>query len=181
LLAEWERWAAEVLESQLSFPVLSFYRSQHDNQSWLSTLTMILDSCALLVATVKHGAGLQAQATFAMARHVAVDMALVFNTPPLAPDPDRLSPERFNSLRTALREAGLKIADGPACAERLAELRGMYEPFVNAMSRFLLFNLPPIMPEKPAVDNWQTSAWMRRVPGIAGLRAARDLKDDHFA
>src|SRR5262245_33208548 len=33
LLAEWERWAAELLESHLSFPVLSFYRSQHDNQS----------------------------------------------------------------------------------------------------------------------------------------------------
>jgi Ion channel len=180
LLAEWERWAAEVLESQLSFPVLSFYRSQHDNQSWLSALTMILDSSALLIATVKHGAGFQAQATFAMARHVAVDMALVFNTPPQAPDPDRLPPERFDELRTALQAAGLKVAEGGAVIERLAELRGMYEPFVAAMARFLLFNLPPIVAEKPAVDNWQTSAWMRRVPGIAGLRAARDLKDDHF-
>ena len=35
LLGEWEQWAAELLESQLSFPVLAFYRSQHDNQNWL--------------------------------------------------------------------------------------------------------------------------------------------------
>src|SRR5439155_1254998 len=30
LLREWERWSAEVLESHLSYPVLSYYRSQHD-------------------------------------------------------------------------------------------------------------------------------------------------------
>ncbi len=46
-LAEWERWAAELLESHLSFPVLSYYRSRtHDNQSWLAALTTILDTCA---------------------------------------------------------------------------------------------------------------------------------------
>ena len=49
-LVEWERWAAELLESHLSFPVLSYYRSQHDNQSWLAALTAILDTCALLLA-----------------------------------------------------------------------------------------------------------------------------------
>src|SRR5262249_42754273 len=40
-LVEWERWSAELLESNLSFPVLSFYRSQHDNQSWVGALTTI--------------------------------------------------------------------------------------------------------------------------------------------
>ncbi len=46
-LGEWERWSADLLESQLSFPVLGYYRSQHDNQSWLSALTTILDTCAV--------------------------------------------------------------------------------------------------------------------------------------
>src|SRR5438105_1805696 len=48
-LREWEHWSAELLESNLSFPVLSYFRSQHDNQSWLATLTAILDTCALLM------------------------------------------------------------------------------------------------------------------------------------
>mgnify|MGYP007123210214 CR=1 FL=1 len=39
LLVEWERWAAELLESHLSYPVLCYFRSQHDNQSWLAALT----------------------------------------------------------------------------------------------------------------------------------------------
>jgi hypothetical protein len=52
-LSEWERWSAELLEIQISFPVLGFYRSQHDNQSWLAALTCILDTCAIIVAGVK--------------------------------------------------------------------------------------------------------------------------------
>jgi len=38
IFKDWERWAAEVLESHLSYPALSFFRSQHNNQSWLGAL-----------------------------------------------------------------------------------------------------------------------------------------------
>src|SRR4029077_2755455 len=31
-LAEWENWAAELMETHLSYPQLAFYRSQHVNQ-----------------------------------------------------------------------------------------------------------------------------------------------------
>ena len=84
-LVEWERWAAELLESHLSFPVLSYYRSQHENQSWVGALTAILDTSALLIAGVDGPHGYQARLTFAMARHAAVDLAMVFQTPPLPP------------------------------------------------------------------------------------------------
>ena len=66
-LAEWERWSAQLLESHLSFPVLVYYRSQHDNQSWLAALVAVLDGCALLIAGVKGVNSYQAQLTFAMA------------------------------------------------------------------------------------------------------------------
>src|SRR5262249_1675254 len=64
-LEEWERWAAEVLETHVSFPVLSYYRSQHDNQSWLAALTAILDSTAVVIAGAKTVDPFQAQLTFA--------------------------------------------------------------------------------------------------------------------
>ncbi|HEV3262709.1 MAG TPA: ion channel [Gemmataceae bacterium] len=179
-LAEWERWAAELLESHLSFPVLSYYRSQHDNQSWLAALTAVLDTCALLIVAVKDAAPYQAQLTFAMARHAAVDLALVFRTPPQPPEPDRLQGDQCLRLREMLREAGLTMREGATIDQKLAELRGMYEPFVNGLSRFLLFALPPIVPEKAVVDNWQTSAWTRRTPGIGRLPAL-DAGDEHFA
>jgi hypothetical protein len=179
LLVEWERWAAELLESHLSFPVLSFYRSQHDNQSWVGALTTILDTSALLIAGVDGPDGHQARLTFAMARHAAVDLGLVFQTPPRPVEPDRLSAADFERLRESLRVVGLSPRDGPAPARALAELRGLYEPFVNALAAHFLFALPPFVPEKPPVDNWQTSAWMRRSPGLGGLSGPAG-GDDHF-
>jgi hypothetical protein len=179
LLVEWERWSAEVLESHLSFPVLSYYRSQHDNQSWVGALTLVLDASAVLIAGVEGPDGHQARLTFAMARHAAVDLALVFRTPPRPPEPDRLPDADLARLRESLRKAGVELRDGPAVGKALAELRGLYEPFVNALAAHFLFELPPFLPGKPPVDNWQTSAWTVRSPGLGGLPAA-GAADEHF-
>jgi hypothetical protein len=179
-LAEWERWAAELLESHLSFPVLSYYRSQHDNQSWLAALTTILDTCALIIAGVQDIDPYQAQLTFAMARHAAVDLALIFKTPPRPPVVDRLPPERLAFLREAFGKTGLSMNAGAAGDAKLKELRNLYEPFVNALSEFLLFNLPPVVVEEATVDNWQTSAWTQRTPGIGNL-SVESANDGHFS
>jgi Ion channel len=177
-MEEWERWAAEVLESHISFPVLSYYRSQHDNQSWLAALTAILDTSALVVAGIRGAGRSQAWLTFAMSRHVVVDLSQVLHVPPIAPDPDRFPPERLRALRENLRSAGLELKDGESVDRRLAELRGMYEPFVNALSHHLLLTLPPVFSEGEPVDNWQTSAWMRRARGFSQLTTVYP-GDDH--
>ncbi len=177
-LAEWERWAAELLESHISFPVLIFYRSQHDNQSWLAALTAILDASALVMAGVPGAARTQAYLTFAMARHVAVDLSQVVLARPVEPPEDRLSPDRLRLLRARLRESGLELAEGALAENRLTEFRAMYEPFVQALSDRFLMPLPPIVTQGDPVDNWQTSAWMRRARGIGQLRAA-EPGDDH--
>jgi hypothetical protein len=178
-LVEWERWAADLLESHISFPVLSYYRSQHENQSWVGSLTTILDTSALLLAGVDGPDGYQARLTFAMARHAAVDLALVFQTQPLPPPADRLPAAELAALRESLCGAGMKIREGPAVATALAELRGLYEPFVNALAAYFLFTMPPFRPTKPPVDNWQTSPWTPRSPGLGGL-ARPGGGDDHF-
>jgi hypothetical protein len=177
LLAQWERWAAELLESHLSFPMLSYYRSQHENQSWVGALTAILDTSALLLAGVDGPDGYQARLTFAMARHAAVDLALGLRTPP--PAPDRLPAADLARLWESLRGAGLALRDGPAVAKALGELRGLYEPFVHALAAHFQFALPPFQPGKPPVDNWQTSPWMPRSPDLGGLAAAGP-GEDHF-
>ena len=50
--------------------------------------------------------------TFAMARHAAVDLAMVFRLRPRTDCPDRLPPECLARLRKALREAGLPLTEG---------------------------------------------------------------------
>jgi hypothetical protein len=177
-LEEWERWSAEILESQLSYPVLSYYRSQHINQSWLAALTAVLDSCALLVAGVDGNDPYQAQLTFAMARHAAVDLVLIFKLQPRSPETDRLPEDRLTLLRGQLRKAGMALREGPEVNARLNELRGTYEPFVNALSQHLLFALPPVLAEEVVADNWQRSAWVPRPPGIGSLPPPP--VEDHF-
>ncbi len=155
--------------------MLSYYRSQHDNQSWLAALTAVLDTCALLIAGVKGVDPYQAQMTFAMARHAVVDLALIFKLKPPQNAEDRLTKEQWERLQALLRNAGLPLSQGSASAAKVAELRAIYEPFVVALGRFFLLALPPFLPDKIPVDNWQTSPWIKCTPGIGKLPMA-----DHF-
>ena len=152
--------------------MLSYYRSQHDNQSWVAALAMILDTCAMLIAGADGTDDYQARLTFAMARHAAVDLGLVFHKPPTAPATDRLTAADLAALLKSLCEAGMQIRDVPAFARALAELRALYEPFVNALARHFEFGVPAFQPGKPPVDNWQTSPWTPRSPDLGGLPAA---------
>ncbi|HEX8774703.1 MAG TPA: potassium channel family protein [Pyrinomonadaceae bacterium] len=161
LLGDWERWAAELMESHLSYPVLCWFRSQHDNQSWLASLTTVLDACALVIVGVDGASGRQAQLTFAMARHAVVDLAQIFNASPQPPRFDRFPPEEMARLRGVLAAANIGLRDGADADRQLAELRMMYEPYVNSLSKYLLMPLPSWIPARTTADNWRTSAWER--------------------
>jgi len=179
LLRDWERWSAELLESHLSYPVLCYFRSQHDNENWLASLTTILDTCALVRVGVDGVPPAQAQLTFAIARHAVVDLAQIFSTPPQHGGADRLPPQQLAELRQLLSQAGCKLKEGAEAEQRLTELRGMYEPYVLALGGFLRFALPGWLPPQRLRDNWQTSAWERASSG-ATPPCAQARKDDHF-
>ena len=179
LLRDWERWSADLMESHLSYPVLCFYRSQHNNQSWLTALTTILDASALLIVGIDGGPARQAQLTFAIARHAVVDLSQVFNTPPRAPVPDRLSPGELTRLRSLLATTDIKLRDDIAADQKLCELRKMYEPYANALADYLFVTIPPWIPPGETIDNWQTSAWGRISRGIAGSPVVESRDEEH--
>jgi len=158
LLVDWEEWAADLLETHISFPVLAYYRSQHDNQSWVAALTTVLDVCALIIAGLENGPLRTARLTFAMARHAVVDMSRVFQQPPRPPDPDRLPPAELANLRKALAAFGRVLPEGQGIDDRLSRLRQTYEPYLNALGRFLLMPLPQWLPRERAKDNWERTA-----------------------
>src|SRR5262249_51050239 len=76
------------------------------------------------------------------------------------------------AVRGWWRGAGRERRGGRGGARGLTGWRGLCEPFVNALAAHFQFAMPPFQPENPPVDNWQTSAWMRRSPGLGGLPAA---------
>src|SRR5437879_183408 len=133
VLRDWERWAAELLESHISYPVLSFFRSQHSNQSWLGALTTMLDVTSLILTGVEGVYPGQAKLTFAMARHAAVDLAQVVNARYDSQAPERLVEADFNRLRETLLAAGLELRADDQARQKLFRLRSMYEPYVHSM------------------------------------------------
>ncbi len=166
LLEEWERWSAELLESHISYPLLCYYRSQHDNQSWLSALVAMLDACALLICSVQDASARQALLTFAMSRHALVDLAQVFGQRPFQPSAceDRLAGGQFELLCEELGKAGMNLCVDAEAKEKFQLMRAKYEPHACALSAYLGMPLPPFLPAKGAKDSWQTVA---RVPKAA--------------
>ncbi|MCA1629563.1 MAG: hypothetical protein LC785_15830 [Acidobacteria bacterium] len=156
------------MESHLSYPVLCFFRSQHDNQSWLASLTTILDGCALVMASIEGASTWQAQLTFAMARHAVVDLSQIFNlTPAPWSEEARLPPETLARLRAGLAADGVALRDGAEAEGKLASLRRMYEPYVSSLADHLSMPLPAWVEARSAVDNWQTSAFERNPQQVA--------------
>ena len=170
LLHDWEVWCADILESHLSYPILAFYRSQHEEQSWVGALTIILDTCALILTTIDSdstpGPPVEAaKFTFAMARHAVIDLAQILDiSPPSAVN--RLSSAEFMHLQDMLVTAGIHLREGRTSEQRLSELRATYEPFVSALAEKIQVSLPPWIPPNETLDDWQTSAWDDRFPSI---------------
>ena len=179
LLKDWELWCAELMESHLSYPVLAFFRSQHDNQSWVASLTAILDTCALVMVGVEGACEKQAELTFAIARHAVVDLSQVFGTAPKPLPHDRLPEQDLRHIRDILAQHGMKLHDGEDADKKLGEFRAMYEPYIYALANYLNQTLPPWIPLKKGKDNWQTTAWAQSA-GLIDKKVATVVVDDHF-
>jgi hypothetical protein len=175
LLAEWEKWCAEMLETHISYPLLCYYRSQHDNQSWLAALTAILDTCALLITTVEGPSARQAQLTFAIGRHTLVDLGHVFKQERQeqrlrGAGPTRLDDEEFARLCDLLGQAGFSLCGDVGARERLNAIRVLYEPHACALANYLRLQLPAWVPPAPDAtkrkDGWSTVAELRSPSAI---------------
>jgi len=176
-LRAWESWAAELMESHLSYPVLCYFRSQHNNQSWVSALATILDACALLVAHTEGALRWQAELTYAISRHALVDLAQALAIPPRAVPYDRFDPDTLTEMREILGAAGAPLCKARAAQETLDNLRQMYEPYLFGFSERLLMPLPPWDAHKRGMDNWRTSAW-EKVSAAAGPQSGLQVEDD---
>jgi hypothetical protein len=185
VLRDWERWSGELLESGLSYPVLSFFRSQHSNQSWLGALMTMLDVTSLVIVGIEGIHPGQARLTFAMARHAAVDLAQVVNARYDPQAPERLTDADFDVLRDTLAEAGLKLRSTTEARVKLTKLRSMYEPYVHSSARNLMVALPPWKHPAKMRDNWQAGPWDRAIQAkglaVLGQKPVQPQRiEDHF-
>jgi hypothetical protein len=185
VLRDWERWAGELLESGLSYPVLSFFRSQHSNQSWLGALMIMLDVTSLVITGIEGIHPGQARLTFAMARHAAVDLAQVVNARYDPKAVDRMTEADFQSLLKTLAAVELKLKNTDEARVKLARLRSMYEPYIHSTAVNLMVALPPWQHPSKMRDNWQAGPWDRMIQAkglaVLGQKAVQPQGvEDHF-
>jgi hypothetical protein len=179
-LRDWETWSAQLMETHLSYPALCFFRSQHDNQSWLAAFTAILDVCALLIAYGEGETRWRAQLTFAISRHAVSDLSQILQVRPIPCHPERLPPEDLPQARALLIDCGVGN-----CAEagdaKLRELQAMYEPYLNGLSRLLCIPLPSWGVGAEFAKQRHSAVWARITSPASGARpSAEDDDAEHL-
>jgi hypothetical protein len=133
-MREAEGWCASVLESHLAYPILAFFRSSHDDESWIGTLGALLDASTMLItltdspligrATLLHRVGVHLVRD--LSRYFAVDEG----------DGVGIDRREFEQACSQLTAAGWIVESDAAAWQRFADLRKQYAGPLNQMAKF---------------------------------------------
>jgi hypothetical protein len=131
--ARWEVWSAEVLDSHLAYPILTYFRSSHDNESWISALGAVLDAASLLVSTVDAIAAGEAKMMVGMGAHLVEDISNQFGL--AYDDGPGVERQEFEEARQRLAAAGYPLkVDADAAWAKFTKMRSVYASRLNAMA-----------------------------------------------
>jgi Ion channel len=141
LMMDAQRWAAAVMESHLAYPVLAFFRSSHDEQSWVGTLGTLLDAATMMMTTTDGTRDGQARIFYNVGRHAARDLSKYFRVD--VPDEGvEIERSEFEHACDRLVAAGYSLRDRDEAWTRFSGLRSGYASRLNALARF--FEIPPL-------------------------------------
>ena len=158
MLSDFERWGAEVLEVYLSYPVVMYYRSQHDRQSWLAAVVAVADACALLTSAGDARLERQARLTFAVLRHLLIDITPYMGIEPHPPHETRIDATGIAAIEEQMLVLGITIEDRATFATRLRATVDSYESLANGIGEWLLTPIPPLVGAPAALDDWEAGA-----------------------
>jgi hypothetical protein len=140
LMRSAQSWCALLMETHLAYPVLAYFRSSHDYESWVGTLGTLLDAATLMLTTVQTNSG-EARILYNLARHASSDLTKYFHQSFDDKDPG-LRVEEFHEACDRLEHAGYTLHDRDMAWERFARLRAAYAGRVNALAHY--FSIPPL-------------------------------------
>ena len=137
--AEWERWAAEVLDTHVAYPLLGFFRSSHDNLSWISALGTVLDAASLILTTTKGVESGEAELFRRVGSHLVEDItnlgfgAGARSSPAAGAGMDRAA---FDEACRRLAAAGYELVPGDAAWPAFEASRATYAVRLEAMAEY---------------------------------------------
>jgi hypothetical protein len=130
---EWERWAAEVLDSHVAYPLLGYFRSSHDNLSWISALGTVLDTASLVLTTIRDVPRGHAELVKRVGSHLVEDITNLGFRSGSSVGIDRLA---FESVYTRLLNAGYTLEASDEAWEAFSAARATYAPGLEAMATY---------------------------------------------
>ncbi len=141
LMIDAQRWGAAVMESHLAYPVLAFFRSSHDDQSWIGTLGTLLDAATLMMTTIDGMRDGQARIFYNVGRHATRDLSRYFRVN-VAQEGVGVERSEFEHACDRLAAAGYALRERDEAWARFANLRSTYAPHLNLLARF--FEIPAL-------------------------------------
>ncbi len=133
LFAQWGRWAGEVLDSHVAYPLLGFFRSSHDNLSWISALGSMLDAASLVLTTITDVPRGDAKLFKRAGAHLVED---IFNLGFQGGDVTTLDRSAFDAACDRLEEAGYALEPRDVAWPAFEAARGTYATRLEAMARY---------------------------------------------
>jgi Ion channel len=133
LFHDWQGWAAEVLDSHVAFPVLGYFRSSHDNLSWISALGTVLDASSLVLTTIEDIPRGDAKLFKRMGTHLVED---IFNLGFHHGAPTSLDRSAFDSACERLAEAGYRLVPSDAAWPAFEAARATYSDRLEGMAAY---------------------------------------------
>jgi hypothetical protein len=130
---EWERWAAEVLDSHVAYPILGYFRSSHDNLSWISALGTVLDTASLVLTTIEGVPRGHAELFKSVGSHLVEDIT---NLGFRERSTDGIDRDAFNAVYARLATAGYQLCPADRAWEDFSAVRMAYAERLEAMAGY---------------------------------------------
>lgn len=136
---EWRMWTVDVLETHLTYPLLFYFRSSHDNEAWVNSLGAVMDAATLVMSTVDGGPVGHARLMYKVGEHFVADMRHFFRYQGgLVPGVER---NEFTEACRRLQRAGYRLHDEDKAWEEFSRLRSIYGGWLNGVTKNL--SVPP--------------------------------------
>jgi hypothetical protein len=161
---EWRMWTADVLESHLSYPLLFYFRSSHDNEAWPNSFGAVMDAATLVLSTVDGGPVGDARLMYKVGAHLVTDMRQYYGI--AAETVPYVERDEFIEASGRLQRAGYALRDLDKAWEEFSGLRTKYGAWLNSTTKALAVLPAPWMGDRSYLPH-------RERPRVRGLRGPR--------
>jgi hypothetical protein len=138
---EWRMWTVDVLETHLTYPLLFYFRSSHDNEAWANSFGAVMDAATLVLTTLDGGPAGHARLMHKIGNHFVADMRNFLRYQPQDDPVPGVEREEFVEACNRLQRAGYQLRDIDTAWAQFSVYRSKYSGWLNDVTKAL--SVPP--------------------------------------